>query len=63
MRIDAAGHDQTTTGIDYICPGWNIQIGPDGGDGLAIHEYVGPLGAVGCDHSPPLICITISLSS
>ncbi len=51
VRIDAAGHDEGAGGVEH---GVALEVRADGGDGLALDQHVGLIGAVGGDDGAAL---------
>jgi hypothetical protein len=47
VRVDPAGKDQQSAGVDFPCP---RHLAPDLGDGLAADPYVGGEGRIGGDN-------------
>ena len=41
VRVDAAGHHQTAAGVDHFAVVRYVQVGADGGDGLAVTQHIG----------------------
>jgi hypothetical protein len=55
VRVDAAGHHVGAARVDHPRAGRGVEVGADGGDGLALNEHVGALSPSAVTTVPPLM--------